>query len=144
MQMATPSFDGLMTVGGIAVVVTILTQVILNAANLSDLDSNRWGPLLALTLGILIGIGAEAILVAPATAVNLGQGALTGLYGGGSAIALHGVFTKSMIGEVIASALGIESKPSVPTTTGVAVTTSGPRGVTGPGPGAPTGATGPA
>lgn len=130
MVVSTPSLSDLTTVMGIATVATILTQVILNAASLSDDASNRWGPLLALLIGVIVGVGAIYAL-GGSTKVDFAQAAYTGLIGGGTSIAFHSVFSKSAVGDVIAAALGIQKAPPPPPpgdpVTGIAVLTSGPK-----------------
>jgi hypothetical protein len=117
--MTTATLSDLTTVMGIATVVTILTQIILNAANLSDDSSNRWGPLLAIGLGVVVAVGASFAL-GMTGGTDLSQAAYTGLIGGATAIALHGVATKSAVGAAIAAALGITSQP--PKVTGLTIT----------------------
>lgn len=120
--MTTATLADLTTVAGIATVVTILTQIILNAANLSDDASNRWGPLLAIGLGILVAVAA-AFALGQTGGQELSQAAYTGLLGGATAIALHGVATKSALGAVIATALGITNAPPSNTPTSVGTPT---------------------
>ena len=126
--MTTATLADLTTVAGIATVVTILTQIILNAADLSDLASDRWGPLLAIMLGVVVAVAA-AFALGQTGSQDISQAAYTGLMGGATAIALHGVATKSAIGAVIAAALGITAAPDT-TPTAVGTPTFTPTGGT--------------
>jgi hypothetical protein len=80
----------LLTLGGVAIVVTILTEVIKRAAAMSDDVIARFGPLLAVTLGVVI-----AILASWYQGADLVAGALTGLLAGASASGIYS-YTKGV------------------------------------------------
>ena len=76
--------SGLATLGGVAIVVTILVEVIKRAAAMTEEAIARFGPLLAVVLGCAIAIGAAAY-----TGGDLVAGALTGLLAGASASGIY-------------------------------------------------------
>jgi hypothetical protein len=74
----------LLTLGGVAIVVTILTEVIKRALAMSDEAVARFGPLLSVVLGVAIGLGAAFY-----QAADLLSGVLTGLLAGASASGIY-------------------------------------------------------
>lgn len=79
--MVTPD---LLTIAGSAVIVTILVQVIKPALAWSDATVSRFGPLLAVALGVLVGTGAALY-----QGVDVVQGVITGLLAGASSIGIY-------------------------------------------------------
>lgn len=79
----------LLTLGGASIIVVIVTEVIKRAANLSAEANARFGPLLAVFVGVVACVAAAA-----STASDLGQAALTGLLAGASAAGIYS-FTKA-------------------------------------------------
>lgn len=85
----------LLTVGGVAVVVTILVQVVKWALGQNYADAwARFGPLLALVAGVLIG-GAAALYLGADPA----EGLLTGFLGGAASMGIYDL-TKTGIAAV--------------------------------------------
>lgn len=78
----------LLTLGGAVVVVTIVTEVVKRTLNMSEAQITRFGPLLAVIVGIIATCGA-------AFAQNAAYDAaiLTGLLAGASAAGIYS-FTK--------------------------------------------------
>jgi hypothetical protein len=74
----------LLTVAGVAVVVTILLEVIKRAMGWTPDLTDRFAPLLAVVLGIALGTGFAAYQGA-----DLVLGAITGLLAGASASGLY-------------------------------------------------------
>lgn len=84
MGIEVPTVAMLVTVGGISTVVTIVTEIVLRAANPSAATKDRFGPLLALTLGVAFGVvGAISQGVDPLT------GILLGIVSGGGGMGIH-------------------------------------------------------
>lgn len=82
--METPTIAMLGTVSGVGFFITIITEVILRAANPSGPAKDRFGPLLALIVGVVLAV-AGAI----ATATDPLVGVLTGLVAAGVAMGIH-------------------------------------------------------
>lgn len=85
--MAGITIAELTTVGGIAILTTLLNQIIWSTANAADATKARFGPIVAVVTGVVIGVVAGFIL--KETATDLAQSALNGLLGGASAIGLY-------------------------------------------------------
>lgn len=81
MEQVTPAL--MLTVAGAAGVVLILLQAIWKAVG-SAIDKDRFGPLIALLVGVVV---VEAFAITQGA--DLGQGFLTGLLAGATAMALH-------------------------------------------------------
>lgn len=82
--MNEPTVGMLATVAGVALITTIIVEVILRAAAVSGATKDRFGPLLALTVGVVLSVvGGLATGVDPVTAF------LTGILGGASAMGTH-------------------------------------------------------
>ncbi len=103
-------------VASVAGIVVILGQVILTTGNSTADASNRWGPILAVVLGVVV---AEVGIVAGGspTPALLSTGLLTGLAAGLSAMGVHNVATKSVVGTGVATALGIGTPAPLPPAT---------------------------
>lgn len=82
-----PTLEILLTIAGAAPVVVILNAVLLKALG-PTFDRDRFGPLLALGLGVIVVLAADFALGLTARS-NIGQGLLTGVYAGASAIGLY-------------------------------------------------------
>ena len=74
----------LLTVAGATVVVSIVVGVILRALNLSPETKSRFGPLVAIGVGVVI-VGAAALY----TGADIGQALLTGLLAGSASMGLY-------------------------------------------------------
>lgn len=74
----------LLTLAGAAIVVTILTEVIKRAAALTEDQVARFGPLLAVVLGVAITVAAAVY-----AQTDLVAAALTGLLAGASASGIY-------------------------------------------------------
>lgn len=77
----------LTNVAGAVVLVTILVEVLKRALALTDAAVDRFGPALALGLGVVIVVAAT-LLTVPITAAAIGQAVLTGLLAGAGAMGL--------------------------------------------------------
>ena len=73
----------LLTVGGLTVVVAIVVEVIKRAAAMTDAAIERFGPLMAVVVGVIVGGG-----VALYQAQDVAQAVLVGLLAGASAMGL--------------------------------------------------------
>lgn len=73
-----------LTIGGAAVVTSIITQVIRTAVAWSPATTDRFGPALAVAVGV-----AVTLLAGAATGADLIQSGLTGLLAGASAVGLY-------------------------------------------------------
>ena len=91
-----PSLESLLTIAGVAPVVTILNSALLKALG-NGFDRDRFGPLFSLVLGIVVTLLAAMALGLTAS-TNIGQGILTGLLAGASAIGLYETAKGSVMG----------------------------------------------
>ena len=74
----------LLTVAGATVVVSIIVGVVLRALNLSPESKDRFGPLIAIGIGVVV-VGAAALY----SGADIGQALLTGLLAGSAAMGLY-------------------------------------------------------
>lgn len=81
----------LTTVGGIGIVAALLDQVFWQTAGASGDTKSRFGPLVAIVTGVILGVAAGVLL--SQTASDLAQSALNGVLGGLTAIGLYDVTT---------------------------------------------------
>ncbi len=91
-----PNVTALLTVAGLAPIVTLLSQLIWvtighNASG--DAVQDRYGPIVAVAVGILLAeVALWATSVAGITRVDVFQSGLVGLVGGLAAIGIHDVW----------------------------------------------------
>ena len=78
-----PTLQTLLTITGAAPVVAILNAAILKAAG-PDFNRDRFGPLFALLLGVVVTLGATLFL-GLAARPDIGQAILTGIISGAAA-----------------------------------------------------------
>lgn len=76
--------ESLLTVAGATVVVSIVVGVILRALNLSPESKDRFGPLIAIIVGVVI-VGAVALY----TGADIAQALITGLLAGSASMGLY-------------------------------------------------------
>lgn len=81
----------LTTVGGIAIVVTLIDQLIWTTTGATDAIKARFGPIVGVVTGIVIGVIAGIVL--SQTAQDLFQSGLNGLLGGFAALGLYDTVT---------------------------------------------------
>ena len=81
----------LTTVGGIAIVTTLLNQLIWSTSGASPATKDRFGPIVAVITGVALGVVAGFVLAQ--TAADIAQSALNGLLGGFASIGLYDVAT---------------------------------------------------
>lgn len=81
----------LTTVGGIAIVTTLLNKLVWTTAGSDDATTKRFGPIVAVVTGVILGVVAGLVL--HETAADLGQSALNGLLGGFAAIGIYDTAT---------------------------------------------------
>ena len=79
----------LLTLGGAVVVVTIIVEVVKRALAMSEEQITRFGPFLAIVVGVATTLGAAVAQAAP-----LDAAVLTGLLAGASASGIYS-FTKA-------------------------------------------------
>lgn len=97
--MEAPAIATLTTVAGAAILASVLIQfAILPLLNLSPATQDRFGPLLAIIVGIVIVELATFTVVTGATKQDIGQGLVNGIFAGLAAIGIHNVTTKSLLG----------------------------------------------
>lgn len=98
--METPTVGMLGTVSGVGLFITIITEVILRAANPTGPQKDRFGPLLALLVGVLLASGG-----AIATGTDPFAGFLVGVVAGGFSMGIHDVVTGPVQTTLVGTAL---------------------------------------
>ncbi len=88
--MSDLTIANLTSVAGAVVLVTILVEVIKRAAALTSAAVDRFGPALAIALGVVVVVAAT-LLTAPITPAGVGQAVLTGILAGAAAAGLSDV-----------------------------------------------------
>lgn len=84
MTIEQPTVEGLLTVGGLSLIVTITTSIVMRAWRPTPDQSDRFGPLIALVAALIWSIGAALAtgsdpFAAVLTAVVAGAGSM-GIY----------------------------------------------------------------
>jgi hypothetical protein len=90
MEVAPLGPNDLLTLGGAAVLVTILFKVIELATQMTASAKSRFGPLLSITIGVVLVEAASLSL-----AKDLFQGFITGILAGAVASGLYDVATSA-------------------------------------------------
>lgn len=85
------TFAQLTTVGGIGIVAALIDQVIWTTAAAAPATKERFGPIVAIVTGVILGVAAGFVL--QQTAQDLAQSALNGVLGGLTAIGLYDTVT---------------------------------------------------
>jgi len=97
MTLDTPTLASLTTVAGAAILVSVLLQfAVLPVLNLSPATRDRFGPLIAIVVGVIVVEIATLTVVTGATRQDVGQGLLNGIFAGLAAIGIHDVTSKSL------------------------------------------------
>jgi len=91
-----PTLSLVTTVAGAAMVTAIIVEVIVRAAG-NSFSVDRFGPLLAILVGIAVTVFATATL-GIGTSLTYGQAVLTGLIAGASAMGIHDVGSGTIAG----------------------------------------------
>lgn len=90
----------LLTISGLTVVTAILVESIKRAAALPEEMVARFGPLLSMSIGVLLGLITVFILNGlSVNAEAIFQAILTGIFAGAAASGLYDVFTSKPTGE---------------------------------------------
>lgn len=110
--MTLPTLDPV-AVASVAALVAVIVQVILTAGNFDPVMSNRWGPILAIVVGLVLAEGA-VFASGPVTNMLIATAAFTGLAGGLSAMGIHNTLTKSIVGTTAANVIGVQSADPTP------------------------------
>ena len=105
MQSLSPG--DLLTLGGATIVVSLIVEVLLRALGPS-FDATRFGPLLALLIGVIV-VGAVSAL----EGADIVAGIITGLLAGGSAMGVQNVVTQSIL-QTQTPAVSPAARPSTP------------------------------
>lgn len=106
----TQTIQQFLSIAFLASFVMGVTQVILTTTAMSDAWQNRWGPIIAIALGVLFAELASAAL-GPVSTQSAAAAALTGLMAGFSAMGLHNTATKSVVSNVVSNAFGVVKAP---------------------------------
>lgn len=81
------------TLAGAALLVSIVEEVVIRTFAWTAATQGRFGPALAVVLGIVFCTVASAV-----TGVSIAQGVLTGILAGASAMGIHGLATSTGTG----------------------------------------------
>lgn len=84
MDIVVPGTPDLTTIGGIAFIVTLLTEIILRAWSPTAAMKDRFGPLLALGIGVVLGVAG-----ALSQGGDVLTGVLLGVVAGGGGMGIH-------------------------------------------------------
>lgn len=79
-----PSVDGLLTVGGLGFIVTIITEVIMRAWQPTDEVKGRFGPIIAIGVALVF-----AVLAAISTHVDVFQAVLVAIVTGATSMGIY-------------------------------------------------------
>jgi hypothetical protein len=84
----------LVTVGGAAVAVAIIVQIIVSAAQWTAATKDRFGPMLACITGVVV-VEVASVGLGVGTRQDIVQGLFTGLFAGASAMGIHDLISGS-------------------------------------------------
>lgn len=62
MDPTVPAVDALLTVGGLGIITTAVTEIILRAWQPPSDTRTRWGPLMAVVVALVFSVGAAIVL----------------------------------------------------------------------------------
>jgi hypothetical protein len=80
------TYDSLTTVGGLSIVVWMLTQATIRLFGFGSTARERYGPILAISYGVIVAVSASII---GGTQTEPFLAAITGIITGGTAMGLH-------------------------------------------------------
>ena len=95
--MDAPTLQSLVTVAGAASLVAVIIQLYFNMARPAPATQDRFGPILAVILGIIVVEVATFTVVTGVGKADIVQGAINGLFAGLASMGLHNVITKSVL-----------------------------------------------
>lgn len=95
--MDAPTLQALTTVAGITIAVAAIEAFLLPALNLSADLNNRFGPLLAVILGVIIGIAATWVVVTGVGKQDIAVAVVNGIFGGLAAVGTHQFVKKTIL-----------------------------------------------
>lgn len=81
------------TLAGAAILVSIVVEVVIRTLAWDSATQGRFGPLLAILLGVVAVTSASAV-----SGADLAQGVLTGIMAGATAMGVHGLVTSTRQG----------------------------------------------
>ena len=96
--MDAPTVAALLTVAGAAVAVALIVQLLLNTLQLAPATQDRFGPLIAVIVGVLIVEAATFTVGVGTTGTDIFQGAINGVFAGLASMGIHNIWTKTVIG----------------------------------------------
>lgn len=96
--MDAPTVAALTTVAGAAILITVILQVAFRTLSLDATLQDRFGPLIAIVIGIVVVEVATATVITGAGKADYFQGAINGFFAGLSAVGLHGFVNQTLIG----------------------------------------------
>lgn len=79
------------TLAGAALLVSIVVEVVIRTFAWTSATQGRFGPVLAIILGIVFCTAAAAV-----SGLDIAQGVLTGILAGASAMGIHGLTTSTV------------------------------------------------
>jgi hypothetical protein len=91
--MDAPTLGALQTVAGATILVAALMQILLGALRLAPATQDRFGPLLAVVVGVVVVEVATFTLLSGPSRADVVQGAVNGIFAGLAAIGVHSVVT---------------------------------------------------
>ena len=89
--MEAPTLVQLTTVGGVAIAVALLSELIWRTTAAPDATVERFGPIIAFGLGIVLAVGAGLVL--GAGRADIVQFGINGAFAGLSAMGVHDLVT---------------------------------------------------
>ena len=78
------------TLAGAAILVSILVEVVIRTLAWDEAIQGRFGPILAIVLGVVCVTASAAV-----SGADLAQGVLTGVMAGATAMGIHGLVTSA-------------------------------------------------
>jgi len=85
--------ESLLTVTGLTVTTGIVVEVIKRTLNMAKATSERFAPILAIGVGVVLALVAAAVIGSGLTAESVLTGILTGIFAGAAASGIYDVLS---------------------------------------------------
>lgn len=96
--MDAPTVAALTTVAGAAILITVILQVLFRTLTLDPAVQDRFGPVIAIVIGIIVVELATATVISGSGDGDFFQGLINGIFAGLSAVGFHGFVNQTVIG----------------------------------------------
>lgn len=97
--MDAPTIQDLLTVAGLTIVTVAILAVLMPILKLTEENANRFGPLLAIGIAVILAVIATWTIVTGPTRQDFLTAVINGLFAGLAAIGTHQTVKKTVLGQ---------------------------------------------